>query len=321
MKTVKLVSPALAVLLLLCAGSVSAYVTWSPARTWSCPPYFTVDNRAGGVPSIADGDGGATRIVNAITASVAWNGAASGLVLKANKASIAGFALGDNLPMINLTDPLSACTGSCVAATFIGSFHERSAGSGSWQIDDADIVTNSTGYNWTSQGEDPGGVGCSGEIYIEGVMVHEVGHGLGFAHSPVTGATMAGPVAFCNNNKASTEADDENGLAALYGTSPCASCEAFTNYMPSAGLSHYQPCGGTYIGEAGLQIGHLRGPAGADFDLYLSTLNNGQWVIVAQAMGNSSNEDISYNGAAGYYRWIVHSFSGTGAYHFYTKHP
>jgi hypothetical protein len=320
MKTVKLASLALAVLL-LCVGSASAYVTWSPARTWSCLPDFTVDNRAGGVPSIADGDGGATRIVNAIPASAAWNGAGAGLVLKARKASIAGFALGDNLPMINLTDPLSACTGSCVAATFTGSFHERSAGSGSWQIDDADIVTNSTGYSWTSQGEDPGGVGCSGEIYIEGVMVHEVGHGLGFAHSPVTGATMSGAVAFCNNNAASTEADDESGLAALYGTSPCASCEAFTNYLAAAGQIHYEPCANFYLGEDGLQKGYLRGPAGTDFDLYLSRWNGSQWVIVAAGDTVSSNEDISYNGAAGYYRWIVSSFSGSGTYHFYTKHP
>src|SRR4030095_12831798 len=191
MKAIKLVNPSLViVLLLLLAGSLSAYVTLSPARTWNCPPDYIVDNRARGVPSILDADGGETRVVNAITSTDAWNGAGSGRIIKAHKGSIAGFALGDGIPMLNLTDPLSACTGTCLGATLTGYYSERAAGSGSYKIDDADIVTNSTGYNWTSQGEDPGGGGCSRELYIQGVMVHEVGHGLGLGHSAVAGATM-----------------------------------------------------------------------------------------------------------------------------------
>jgi hypothetical protein len=322
MQAIKLVKPSLAIaLLLLLAGSLSAYVTLSPARTWDCAPDYIVDNRAGGVPSILDGDGGETRIVNAINSSDAWNGANSGRVIKAHTGSIAGFSLGDGIPMLNLTDPLSACTGTCLAATFTAYYSERAAGSGSWKITDADIVTNSTGYNWTSQGEDPGGVGCSSEIYIEGVMVHEAGHGLGMAHSAVSGATMFASVSYCNNNPATTEVDDETGLNSLYGSGFSSIYDIYTNYIGAAGVTQYQPCGTYYWGNAGIQNGYLRGPAGSDFDLYLWKWNGSSWVQVASATTVSTNENISYNGTAAWYLWGVYSYSGSGTYHFYSNHP
>ena len=303
MKPLKLAIPTLAIgLLLLDAGGASAFVTLSPARTWDCSPDYVVDNRAGGLPSVLDADGGETRIVNAVTsASDAWNSAGSGKVIKAHKGSIAGFALGDNVPMLNLTDPLSACTGTCLAATFTAYYSERTAGSGSWKINDADIVTNSTGYNWTSQGEDPGGAGCASEIYVEGVMVHEAGHGIGLAHTTAAGATMLSSVAYCNNGPATTEADDESGIVSLYGSSPCASCDTNTNYINTSGVSQYQPCGTYYWGNAGLQNGYLRGPGGSDFDLYLWKWNGTAWVQVASATSVSTNENISYSGTAAYY--------------------
>jgi hypothetical protein len=311
----------LAVLALALGGPANAYVLLSPNRTWNCPPDYTVDNVVGGVPSIADADGGSTRVVNAVVSSAAWNGAGSASVLKAHRGSTASFALGDGVPMLKLSDPLSACTFTCLAATFTGYYAERSAGSGSWKINDADIVTNSTGYNWTSQGEDPGGAGCSSEIYIEGVMVHELGHGMGLGHSPVAGATMASSVSYCNNNPATTEADDESGLVALYGSAPCAGCRDYTNYIGATGTTQYQPCGTYYWGNAGFQNGYLRGPVGTDFDLYLWRWNGTSWVQVASAASASSSENISYNGAAGWYLWGAYSYSGSGTYHFWESHP
>jgi hypothetical protein len=307
---------------LLTTGPAAAFVTLSPARTWDCPPSYIVDNRAGGVPSILDADGGRTRVINALRSSSAWNGAGAATVFGAQAGSVAGFALGDGVPMLNFTDPLAACTFTCLAATFTGYYAERVAGSGSWKITDADIVTNSTGYNWTSQGEDPLGAGCSSEIYIEGVMVHEVGHGLGLGHSPVAGATMASSVSYCNNNPATTEADDESGLVSLYGSAPCAGCTDYTNYLNVTGALHYQPCGTYYYSASnGLQNGYLRGPAGTDFDLYLWRWNGTSWVQVASATSVSSNEDISYSGAAGWYLWGVYSYSGAGTYHFWRSSP
>ncbi|HEX5760909.1 MAG TPA: matrixin family metalloprotease [Thermoanaerobaculia bacterium] len=304
------------------AGSVSAYVLLSPARTWDCPPGYIVDNRIGGVPSILDADGGRTRVINAITSTTdAWNSEGSGRVIKAHAGSMAGFALGDNVPMLNLTDPLGACSGTCLAATFTGYYAERTAGSGSWKINDADIVTNSTGYNWTSQGEDPGGAGCSTEIYIEGVMVHEAGHGLGLGHSAVAGSTMFASVSYCNNGPATTETDDAAGLNALYGSSFSSAYDTYTNYLSGTGVTKYQPCGTYYWGNAGWHFGSLRGPGGTDFDLYLWRWNGSSWVQVASATSISSNENISYNGTAAWYLWGVYSYSGSGTYHFYLDRP
>jgi hypothetical protein len=195
---------------LMIVGSMSAYVLLSPRRSWSVDPTYRVDSR--GQSSITDGDGGATRTVNAITSTVAWNGAGSGTVINAVKGNVSGsnWRLGDGIPMLNFQDPQRACKGSCLAATFTGYY--RSIGGGAYEIYDADIVTNGR-YKWTSQGEPDG---CASEFFIEGVMVHEAGHGLGLGHTNVSGATMYPSVSACNNNPATTEADDEAGINDLY---------------------------------------------------------------------------------------------------------
>lgn len=101
--------------------------------------------------------------------------------------------------MLNFRNPYGTCTGSCLAATYTGYYTGST-------IYDADIVTNSTGYAWASAGE-----ACSSEMYVEGVMVHKVGHLLGLGHTNVAGATMYPPVSYCNNGPATTEADDQAG--------------------------------------------------------------------------------------------------------------
>lgn len=196
----------LTVLACLTAGSLSAYVLLSPRRTWDSPPNVIVDNR--GQASISDGDLGRTRTRNAITSSSAWNGAGSGTRLSATVGSVSGWRLGDGRPMLNFRDPQGACGGNCLAATFTGFYQSR--GNGTFRITDADIVTN-TAHAWASLGES-----CSGEFYIEGVMVHEVGHLLGIGHSNVSGATMFPSVSSCNNGPASIEADDRNAVNDLY---------------------------------------------------------------------------------------------------------
>jgi hypothetical protein len=200
----------LAVLALLFAGSISAYVLLSPERTWDSAPTVIVDNR--GLSSVTDSDGGISRTVSAITSSQAWNGAGQGTVVNAQAGSVASWQLGDGVPMLNFTDPERVCSGSCLAATFTGYYERRS--DGTHRIYDADIVTN-TRYAWTSTGEPDG---CSSEFYIEGVQVHEVGHLLGLGHTDVAGATMYPSVSSCNNGPATTEADDEAAIVDLYGS-------------------------------------------------------------------------------------------------------
>lgn len=178
----------------------------APRRTWTSDPNVIVDNR--GLASVSDGDLGRTRTRNAITSTAAWNGSGSGTVVNATVGSVSSYSLGDGRPMLNFRDPIGACTGNCLAATFTGYY--RSRGNGTYEIYDADIVTN-TAYAWASLGET-----CSNEMYVEAVMVHEVGHLLGLGHTNVAGATMYPSVAYCNNGPASTEADDDNGLNNLY---------------------------------------------------------------------------------------------------------
>jgi len=201
------------VLVILSSTALSAYVLLSPPRRWQYGVTYTVDNR--GISSIADGDGGVTRTVDAITSTDAWNGAGTGTRVSASAGSVSGWSLGDGTPMLNFQDPVSACTGNCLAATFTGYYNGSTH-----YITDADIVTNSSGFSWTSQGEDPGGSGCSNEFYIEGVEVHEVGHGLGLDHTNVSSATMYPYINSCDNSTASTESDDNAGLQALYNCTP-----------------------------------------------------------------------------------------------------
>lgn len=233
------------VLVLLFASAAFAYVLFSPRRTWRNTLYYTVDNR--GISSIADGDGGVSRTVSAITSSSAWNGAGAfaGTLVAAGAGSVSSWALGDGTPMLNFQDPPNACTGNCLAATFINYY------TGS-RITDADIVTNSTGFSWTSQGEDPNGVGCNGEFYIEGVQVHETGHGLGIDHTSVSGATMYPFVNSCSNAPATTESDDNAAAQDLYNckfygyvcdpryVSPSGKCCGGTScYSPYPGVPQY----------------------------------------------------------------------------------
>lgn len=195
--------PVFLVLGSLVVSSASAYVLLSPRRSWPSAPVIIVDNR--GNATVTDSDRGATAVVNAINANVSWNGAGSGTVVTAVKGSVAGFQLGDGIVMLNFTDPIHACNGSCLAATFTGFY---SGGN----ITDADIVTNKK--NKLASLAEPDG--CSAEYYIEGIMVHEVGHALGIGHTNVAGATMYPSVSACNNGPASIEADDRAAINDLY---------------------------------------------------------------------------------------------------------
>lgn len=81
------------------------------------------------------------------------------------------------------------------------------------------------------------------------------------------------------------------------------------------GQAQAQPDGSYYYSAtSGTHVGCLRGPAGADFDLYLQKWNGSGWADVAVGGTASADEDITYNGTAGYYRYVVHAYSGSGAY-------
>ncbi|MFE5297027.1 M4 family metallopeptidase [Streptomyces sp. NPDC056632] len=95
----------------------------------------------------------------------------------------------------------------------------------------------------------------------------------------------------------------------------CADTEYTYEGSLASGQAEAQPDGSYYYSAAsGTHVGCLRGPAGADFDLYLQKWNGSGWADVAVGGTESADEDIAYKGTAGYYRYVVHAYSGSGAY-------
>ena len=101
---------------------------------------------------------------------------------------------------------------------------------------------------------------------------------------------------------------------------PSPSCSGYQyNYSGSlsgTGSFQYQPNGSYfYWPTSGTHRGCLSGPSNADFDLYLQRHYSGYgWATVASSTGTTSQESLTYNGAAGNYRYVVYSYSGSGSY-------
>jgi len=102
---------------------------------------------------------------------------------------------------------------------------------------------------------------------------------------------------------------------------PCTDCEHYTGALSGAGANEYEPDGTRFYSAPGVHLGWLRGPGGTDFDLYLQRWNGLWWANVARAESPTSEEFISYSGTAGYYRWRIHSYSGSGSYDFWLDRP
>lgn len=103
---------------------------------------------------------------------------------------------------------------------------------------------------------------------------------------------------------------------------PTCSGGSYSGTLSGTGASAIQPNGSYYQSTtSGVHGGTLTDPAGADFDLYLQKWNGSSWSTVARAETANATETISYNGTAGYYRWRVYSYSGSGAYTLCTTRP
>ena len=89
-----------------------------------------------------------------------------------------------------------------------------------------------------------------------------------------------------------------------------------------SGGSAVQPNGSYYFSSgSGTHRGCLDGPSGSDFDLYLQKWSGSTWASVAQGITASADETVSYSGTAGYYRWVVDAYSGSGSYTLGTNRP
>ena len=85
---------------------------------------------------------------------------------------------------------------------------------------DFDIVLHEGTYRFFGSGD------CSGAgIYLDDLLVHEFGHGLGLDHSGSAGATMQPMMpSYCDTTQMTLEQDDVSGIEALYppGSAPAA---------------------------------------------------------------------------------------------------
>lgn len=99
---------------------------------------------------------------------------------------------------------------------------------------------------------------------------------------------------------------------------PPTGCSDYPNvyqrYLSSGGQS-IEPNGGYfYRSVSGTHEGCLDGPSGADFDLYLQKWTGWSWSTVARSISPGPSETVTYNGTPGYYRYVVHAYSGSGSY-------
>lgn len=137
-------------------------------------------------------------------------------------------------------------------------------------------------------------------------------------YSAVTSALYYYSVQACSSAGCSAISGYDSGWRAS-SSSGC-SGTSYTAYLNVGGTS-YQPNGSYYYSSVwGLHQGHLTGPAGTDFDLYLQQWN-GNWYDVAASAGTTSTESISFNGPPNYYMWRVHAWSGSGWYTLCINHP
>ncbi|MDZ7790182.1 MAG: S8 family peptidase [Xanthomonadales bacterium] len=114
--------------------------------------------------------------------------------------------------------------------------------------------------------------------------------------------------------------DEDDGGDDGGGGAPCTDCVQYSGSL-SDGDSAVQPDGTYYYAGSGTHQGWLSGPSGADFDLALFRWNGSGWSEVASSEGSDSEEQIDYNGSAGYYYWRVSSYSGSGSYDLWLNTP
>jgi serine protease len=110
-------------------------------------------------------------------------------------------------------------------------------------------------------------------------------------------------------------------LKATYSASSGCSGTLYTGTI-SSGQNQYHPNGSYYYSSiSGTHTGNLDGPNGVDFDLYLQKWNGSSWSTVKSSTSSGPDEYVSYSGTAGYYRWRVHAYSGSGSYTLCTTRP
>jgi hypothetical protein len=94
----------------------------------------------------------------------------------------------------------------------------------------------------------------------------------------------------------------------------CPGCEYYTSTLTGPGDGDLR----VFFTNTATHQAILRGPSGANFDLYLFRFDHVEWrwthVAGLGLNGPTSDEEIQYAGSAGYYLWVIYSAQGSGPY-------
>lgn len=105
------------------------------------------------------------------------------------------------------------------------------------EIFDADIILNAARYRFEDVGSELTCRARRDEVFdLKNTLVHEVGHFLGFDHTPDEGATMFLSAPTCETRKADLNATDLDGLCQVYASGrPSMTCSPPESYRLSSG--------------------------------------------------------------------------------------
>lgn len=160
------------------------------------------------------------------SALAAWNGYANiGFGIIRNSSAGTGMGNGINNAFFSSNTPSGDSFGDGVLATTLTSYNSRSG-----LISESDVTFN-TKYSWNSYRGNL--TGSTIDVYR--VAVHEFGHVLGLSHPDQAGQSRPAIMNSAVSNIDRLQADDVNGIVALYGSAPSA------NRTPSVTAS-CSPC-------------------------------------------------------------------------------
>jgi hypothetical protein len=131
-----------------------------------------------------------------------------------------------------------------------------------------------------------GSTGCASGIYIQDVMAHEFGHGLGLNHSSVSTATMKATASWCSTAWRTLDPDDAAGIKFLYPVigpqpPPCA-----PTITPSAATV-----------ATGASTGNTITVTAASGCAWTG-VSNAAWITVTAGASGSGNGTVTYSVAA-----------------------